>query len=708
MRHRLPWLLGLSALALAAVFARAIQLEIREGPVFRGLATSPRAKTRALAADRGRILARDGTPLAIDRTARGLAIHYRYLEQPPDAGWLRRQARTRLSKSERRNEARIAQMQQVLRDELAALHFRLAQSCQVEPADWRWRVARVQRRVEALTALVDSRRQERFSAAQIDREAQGESAGWQLLTGLFSPPAPLAPQGVLLAEHEAFHRLIDQVPDELVQEVTRNPGQFPGVRIVEYRQRSYPGGSLASHVVGHVSAPPRVESQDPLSANANVPVVGRQGIERHYEDRLRGRRGVEARSVDHRGRLLTTQVEQTPLAGQDVILTLDPSLQAAAEQLLDRTLRRQQRARSGDRDPAIRTADQQPNNDRVGGAIVVLDVRNGDVLAAASAPRFDPNWFATGDSRVEELLADAGKPMFDRVARMAIPPGSVFKALTAVALVQQNVIEPPTPLRCQGYLDDPGRLRCQLFQQHGIGHGNVTLADAIGQSCNVYFFHHAEALGSTALLETAHRFGFAAPTGIALPEEAAGQLPDDEQLRSLELLRYLTVGQGSITATPLQIARLYAAIANGGYLVDPRLTLEQPATGPIKAGANSAGIRGHKIEGLSPATLAAVRQGLERTVADPSGTAFETVRLPTVAIAGKTGTAEAGHAHDDHAWFAGYAPCEAPRVAFVVAIEHGGSGAQVAGPIAKALVQAVQQRGYFGELPVAEQAPVMR
>lgn len=712
MRHRLPWLLGLFAIALTAVFGRAVQLELSDGAAFRDLATRPLARTRELDADRGRILARDGTPLAIDRRARGLAIHYRYLENPPDAGWLRRQARARLTRTERRDPSRMAAMQDVVRDELGDLHLRLARWCQVPPVQWRERAARVQLRVEALAALVDSRRQERFVAEQALEEEQADSGAWRLLTGLFSPPEPLAPQGVLLAEHEAYHRLVDDLPEEVVAEIEQHAQQYPGVRVVEYRQRSYPQGSLAAHLVGHVSSQPRVERQDPLSVDAANSLQGLQGIERHYEASLRGRRGIETRSVDHRGRLLAAKVEQAPVAGRDVVLTLDAPLQTAAEQLLQRAIRRLDRQQRNDADEERSQQSSAEGvhckGDTLGGAIVVLDVHSGEVLAAASAPSFDPNWFATGDARLESVLNDPRRPMFDRATRMAIPPGSVFKALTAVALAERGVVDPQTPFRCQGYLDDPARLRCQLFRQHGIGHGDVTLADALAQSCNVYFFHHAEAVGGAAMLETARQFGFAAPTGIALADEASGQLPSVEELRSLEQVRYLTVGQGGITATPLQVVRFYAALANGGYLVESRLTLERQAEKATGRAPASAEVRGRKVEGISPATLAVVREGLQRVVADSLGTAYNTVRLPSIAIAGKTGTAETTPEQGDHAWFAGYAPSDAPQVAFAVVLEHGGSGAAVAGPVAKSLVQAMQHLGYFGEAPVATRPPQRR
>jgi penicillin-binding protein 2 len=368
------------------------------------------------------------------------------------------------------------------------------------------------------------------------------------------------------------------------------------------------------------------------------------------------------------------------------VLSIDPQLQRSAETLLDRSARRL--ARKTD------ASGEAPH----GGAIVVLDVHSGEILAAASAPRFDPNWFAAGDPRVEAVLHDARQPLFDRVAKMAIPPGSVFKPFTAAALVENSVIDPREAFHCQGFLDEPDRLRCQIFRQQGIGHGDVTLADALAQSCNVYFFHHVTQLGAARLVDWAGRFGFGQATGIDLPDEAAGQLPPWNELRQTSQTQAMAIGQGALTATPLQVARAYAAIANGGYLITPRLSRAgaEPATSHRTDAPHVEPSESARIVGLSRSTLDAVREGLRRVVDDPSGTAFSSVRLRSVAIAGKTGTAETGGQQEDHAWFAGYAPADAPRYAFVVALEHAGSGAQVAGSLARLLVERMQQLGYFG------------
>jgi penicillin-binding protein 2 len=411
--------------------------------------------------------------------------------------------------------------------------------------------------------------------------------------------------------------------------------------------------------------------------------VGRLGIERQYESVLRGSPGVETQRIDRRGRSLEVQRRRAPVAGHDVRLSLDMSLERAAQGLLDAACR----PRPGAAEPAS------------GGAAIALDVATGEVLLAASAPGFSPAWFTAGEGEsLAALFASAAHPLVNRATQMAIPPGSVFKTLAAVAMVEMDVCDPEQPFHCQGYLHEPDRQRCLIFRHQGIGHGDLTLADALARSCNVYFFHHADLVGPEPLLSWAKRFGFGRPTGIDLPDEAAGTLPtsspDDARAKRLATAEALAIGQGTLTVTPLQVVRLMAAVANGGQLVRPRLVLDigprdQTRARPPADPATPA--ESHAIR-VSPATLAAVREGLRRTVADPEGTAHSAARLAGVALAGKTGTAQTSGA--DHAWFAGYAPADEPRVAIVVVLEHGGAAGNAA-RLARELVARIERLGYF-------------
>jgi penicillin-binding protein 2 len=282
---------------------------------------------------------------------------------------------------------------------------------------------------------------------------------------------------------------------------------------------------------------------------------------------------------------------------------------------------------------------------------------------------------------------------------MALPPGSVFKVLSAVALLESRRIDPDVRYDCRGYLDKPDRLRCLVFTQQGVGHGLVDLGDALSRSCNVYFFHAAGVMGPQPIVEWARRFGIGRPTGVDLPFEHSGNLPEPDATASgdgrkssgaawhIADTRALAIGQSSLTVTPLQIARVMAAIANGGYLVTPFVARK---AGPQLADDESdlSFSRRQPIPGLSEGTLARIRAALVNVVARPTGTGYKTVRAKEIAIAGKTGTAQVSAGQADHAWFAGYAPADKPRIAFAVVLEHAGSGGKAAGPVARQLVEA--------------------
>jgi penicillin-binding protein 2 len=279
-------------------------------------------------------------------------------------------------------------------------------------------------------------------------------------------------------------------------------------------------------------------------------------------------------------------------------------------------------------------------------------------------------------------------------------------------LLESAALNPLEPLECKGYLDKPEHWRCAIYERSGKGHGMVTLSDALAESCNVYFFHHARRMGPLPLVDWSGRFGFGRPTGIDLPGEATGIVPNLQSIQRLEKHSWRTadtlamsIGQGTLTVTPLQVARLLAAVANGGYLVTPHLVadLALPESKGDRREADVGDAVGAEdplhipppqaIPGLHEETLAAIREGLVRVVADPHGTGHGTIASDSIAVAGKTGTAQTGPDRADHAWFAGYVPAEQPRLAFVVVLEHAGDAAIAAGPVAKRLVQQLDRLG---------------
>jgi penicillin-binding protein 2 len=713
-RRRLRITLAGLLVLLAVVFGRAVQLEVGQGAAFRAAAVQPIQRATKLPAPRGRILARDGAVLACDQESPAVAVHYRYLQEPPDAGWLRQTARARLTRKQRSDPRQVAAQEREVCRQRTESARRVAELCGLPAAEWDARSRRIQARVERMIAEAERRRQS-ASARAAPAEAAGQSwlgrLGRALADALATeePPAARGP----LAEELDYHVMADDVPAAAAAEIEDHPRQFPGVKIIRRLRRTYPAGALAAHVLGYLGPAPAAEKGDCphlperpegcLAQMGTVPffppgaLVGLSGVERQYESLLRGRQGTAVELTDHSGRLLGAERQEEPRPGGDLMLTLDSRLQRTAEELLAAALERR----------AIQPGPAEP----AGGAIAVMDLRDGALLAAASAPQFDPNVFLAGDDAARQaLLKRPDSPLLNRVIQMALPPGSVFKTLTAVALLESAAVDPRQPFTCQGYLHDPSQMRCEIYIRHGIGHGPVTLADALAVSCNVYFFHYAGRMGPAPLEDWARRLGFGRPTGVDLPGEAAGIVPTPQSIRRLEGHAWrtadtqrLAVGQGSLTATPLQVLRLMAAVATGKLLAPHIGARDQgPGTGGARGLSRFSSdengtvpLGGSAIAGLHPSTLAAVREGLERVVADPKGTAYGSVRLDSIAVAGKTGTAAAGEGRRDHAWFAGYAPAAAPRLAFVVVLEHAGDGAVAAGPVAKRLVIRMQELGMF-------------
>ncbi len=641
-QHRMQWLLMLLAAMLAVVLVRCIQLEVANGRESRRIMLAPLSHTEPIRAARGRILARDGTVLALDRNVDELLVHYRSLQ--PTAN----------------------------HDDL---HQHLAELCDLTRGQWNRRCQQIHARIQRMATRVNQRRQaDHNSSAAASNHGSWSSLIQDAVMAIFAPPDELPTPAITIREETEFHAVVSGVPPKVVQEIASNPDSYPDVVIRPTQRRRYPSAQLAAHWLGYVTTDDHGDTWQ-----------GAAGAESRFDSRLAGTAGIRQIKYDAHGTLIDSTVESPPVAGRDVVLTLDPRLQRRAEELLDDAVRNSQLRRR-------RQATLGEPRQTTGGAIVLMDVDSGEILVAASAPRFDPNDFAIEQSASRQRwLSHPDKAMFDRTLQMAIPPGSVFKPLTAIALLESPSFDSEAPLVCRGYLHDPSRERCMLFRKFGVGHGPIDLSAALAQSCNVYFFHHASRLGPAPLVSWAARFGFGQKTGIELPGESAGHLPTPRERYAAAQdwtdadTEALAIGQGSLTVTPLQIVRMMAAIANGGYLVRPRITRNSIADpgGRRQQQPHSAE---SKIPGLDDRTLKTICESLRRTVTDPTGTANNVFQNLQLDVAAKTGTAETGRG-EDHAWFAGFAPAGRPSVAFVVAIEHGGSGAEAAAPVARDLLQ---------------------
>ncbi len=391
--------------------------------------------------------------------------------------------------------------------------------------------------------------------------------------------------------------------------------------------------------------------------------VGRTGIEGWYEDVLAGERGIERRAKNPISKREWIVERIPPVAGKDVQLTIDMNLQLKAEELLD-TLPQ-----------ALR------------GSIVVMDVETGEVLALASAPGYDANWLMPpiGKEEWQALTNEDTAPMLNRAISGRYPLGSIFKAVTGAAGLENGKVTAADLFLCRGRYDPvkwPNKFACWIAS-HGDAHGNLDLRQGMARSCNCYFFEAGNRAGIEAIAEMANRFGLGRKSGIDLSSEASGQIPTPAWRRANGRGRWgfadtlnVSIGQGEILVTPLQAARLMAGIANGRLPV-PRLRL--------------GGEPQFEELGLKPETLAAIRRGLEAVTMEEFGTAYS--KGPRLfKAAGKTSTAQSSSREkglEHHGWFAGYAPYDKPKYAFCVMIEHGGSGSGLPATTAARLLHAI-------------------
>jgi penicillin-binding protein 2 len=471
--------------------------------------------------------------------------------------------------------------------------------------------------------------------------------------------------------------------DELAR-VESHRYALPGVVTDIQPRRHYVEGEFASHLIGYIGEiQGRQLEQDEFEGYRSGEVIGQTGIEKLLEQDLRGRKGGRNLVVDVAGRIVDVLDEEFPVPGGTVMLTIDRDLQKAAEDaFLPEVLGEAGKL----------------------GAVVALDVRNGDVLALVSKPSYDPNDFSGGIDSVtwNELSNDEWRPIQNRAVSGQYPPGSTYKAIVAAAALQDGV-DPDEPIYCPGKFK-LGRRTFHCWKREG--HGWVDLRDAIKNSCDVYFYQTGLKLGVDRLAEMANAFFFGRRTGIAIGQERAGLVPTREWKKRRFRESWMkgetvnvSIGQGFNLATPLQVAVAYSAIANGGKIFRPRLIRQTVDRDGVV-------IPGPPIELLGSVPvdakhLARIVDALESVVGEEGGTARR-ARVPGIRVAGKTGTAQVVHLKHvehleddeipvrfrDHAWFVGFAPVEAPEIVVVALVEHGGGGARVAAPVTQKVLAA--------------------
>ena len=452
---------------------------------------------------------------------------------------------------------------------------------------------------------------------------------------------------------------------------------LPGVVIQPEYQRHYPLGTSASHVLGYVGEISESQLKDPeFSDLQQGRIIGQYGVERTFDAYLLGEPGEEIIEVDALGYPKRSLSVQRPLAGNDLYLTLDIRLQRLAEDLLGEEA----------------------------GAIVALDPWNGDVLALASKPGFNPNDVSGGISARDwqQFIQDTRHPLTNRAIQGQYPPGSVFKIIMAAALLETQTLSAQESISCHGTFPFGKRI---FRDWRAGGHGQVDLTKALAESCDVYFYKAGNQLGIDTIATYARLFGLGEKTGITLPSERSGLVPSSEWKRKAKREPWypgetisISIGQGFLTVTPIQMAKVAAIVATNGRVVQPRLfkASRLRRTGNLKEEP------GTSIQQLAipPITFAHIKEGLAAVVT--KGTA-QRAKSDRVSIAGKTGTAqvvalkpdgdkdknkELQKEFRDHAWFVAFAPLEHPKIAVAVLVEHMGHGGSASAPLAKTLIEA--------------------
>ena len=478
--------------------------------------------------------------------------------------------------------------------------------------------------------------------------------------------------------------LYSDIDREQLAALETHLAELPALDIITVPLRDYPYATLGAHLIGYlneVNAQDMERARDPGTYRPGDR-IGRSGLEKRYEPLLKGSRGFRRVVVDARGNALEgrrpdsldVQMLRKPVPGHDIQLTIDMRLMEA----FDRAFR------------------PYPS-----GAAVVVDIHTGAVRALYSKPVYDPNEMSSGLStkRYAELTGDPFRPLIDKTMYETYFPGSTFKVITALASLEDAVVDPMQRVECLGSLKI-GRQKFRCNKRHEW----VDLYDAIVQSCNVYFWELAREVGIERITRYARAFGFAEQTGIGVSGEAKGFLATREWYTEhygafrIGYTLNTAIGQGNTRVTVLQLAMANAAIANGGTLYVPQVV--QNVKAPDGSLSETFQPRIKREVGVSPQHLDMMRRALVDVVQEESGTAYRARNKDGVRVAGKTGTAQvvsrkgrseesssAWYLDRSHGWFAGFAPADDPQVAFAVLVEHGGSGGASAAPIAMSVMQ---------------------
>ena len=493
--------------------------------------------------------------------------------------------------------------------------------------------------------------------------------------------------------------IAEEIPREAVAEFSENSDKYPGTNIVVEPIREYTQGTLAAHVIGYASKISSEEYEERKETYSQNDIIGKTGIESIFEEYLKGKNGTKQIDMAVDGTITAEYTAEEAIEGSDIVLTIDAELQRVTEQVLAENLQKIQSGGFGRAYAATASS------------CVVMDVRNGEILAMANVPTYNPQDFVGGISTENwnKYINDPAKPLVNKAIQNSYSPGSIFKMVTAIAGLETGAITTSTRINDTGvytkYPDSPKN--CWYYTDYHRGHGWLNVAQAIQKSCNYFFYETADRIGIDVLDQYATYFGLGKKTGVELLGETDGVLasreskaalhPDSTNWNPGDTLN-AGIGQGDNEFSPLQMAKYISMLANGGKNIDvsivktirnadgsevskneinefvkQKLGLEDDTTGDLN---------------INPENLRVILEGM-RSVTDEQGTASSVFRNFEIEVGGKTGSAEAP-GNKVNAWFAGFAPFDNPEIAVIVMVENGGHG-YYAGEAVREIM-----REYFG------------
>lgn len=477
--------------------------------------------------------------------------------------------------------------------------------------------------------------------------------------------------------------ITDNLEWDDVAKIEVNIPDLPGLSIDVGEQRNYPFGKSTAHLVGYVGSVTEKDIQKgPKMMRLPGMKIGKTGIEKAYDTKMRGKAGASEVEVNVSGREVRNLKNNPSKSGERIVLSIDGELQRL-------TLERLEQERSA--------------------SAVIMDIHSGAIYALASSPSFDPNIFTQGLSAAmwEELLADPGLPLTNKAISGQYPPASTFKMVTLLAALKAGKITESTRFSCPGHYDYGGdRFHCWKAS----GHGAVNLTEALAVSCDTYFYKIATEIGIDAIADMARKLGLGSKLDFELSEERSGLMPDKdwkmgyfgESWKPGETI-VASIGQGYIQSTPLQLATMTARLVNGGHAVQPWITQASDHAQKFQT-------QGWPKMDVHPWHLKLIQRGMNKVVNHKKGTAFDSrIQDSAFKMGGKTGTAQVrritmkqraqGVRNEDlpwkqrhHALFVGYAPLNKPQYACCVVVEHGVGGSRTAAPLAKDLLLEAQKR----------------